>query len=212
QLTATVLPDNATDKTVPWSSSHPDVATVSETGLVTAVSEGTATITATTQNGERTASCEVTVTVPTIPVASVTLDITEATLEVGVTQQLTATVFPENATDKTVSWSSSHPDVATVSETGLVTAVSEGTATITATSGEQSDICEVTVTDLTSLSTILSSERILEATLSDIAGRRIAVRTQPEDLLSNISGLKKGVYLLSVKYSKGTATRKIIID
>ncbi|MDR2042569.1 MAG: Ig-like domain-containing protein, partial [Tannerella sp.] len=119
QLTATVLPDNATDKTVSWSSSHPDVATVSETGLVTAVGAGTATITATTQDGEYTATCEV--TVPAVPVASVALDITEAALEVGVTQQLTATVLPDNATDKTVSWSSSHPDVATVSETGLVT-------------------------------------------------------------------------------------------
>ncbi|OUN45566.1 hypothetical protein B5G26_00630 [Anaerotignum lactatifermentans] len=141
-LTATVAPTNATNKDVTWSSSNPEVATV-EGGKVTAVSEGTATITA--KAGEQTATCTVTVTKADVAVESVTLNPTTLTLEKGGTGTLTATVAPENATNNTVTWSSSNPEVATV-EGGKVTAVSEGTATITAKAGEQTATCTVTVT------------------------------------------------------------------
>lgn len=133
QLTATVLPENATNKAVTWSTSDASVATV-KNGLVTAVAEGTATITVTTEDGGKTASCTVTVKaapVPDVSVESVTLDQTSAELEAGETQQLTAIVLPENATNKAVTWSTSDASVATV-ENGLVTAVAKGTATITA--------------------------------------------------------------------------------
>ena len=147
QLTPTVLPNDATNKNVVWSSSNTAVATVSETGLVNAVGSGTATITATAADGSGvTATCEVTVK---IPVTSITLDKTSEMLtEMGQTIQLTPTVLPDNATDKTVTWSSSNPAVATVSDTGLVTAVGEGTATITAMAADGSGVtatCEVTV-------------------------------------------------------------------
>ena len=147
QLTPTVLPDNAMNKSVRWTSSNPAVAAVNNTGLVTAMGSGTATITATAADGSGvTATCEVTVK---IPVTSITLDKTSEMLtEMGQTIQLTPTVLPDNATDKTVTWSSSNPAVATVSETGLVTAVGDGTATITATAADGSGVtatCEVTV-------------------------------------------------------------------
>ena len=147
QLTPTIEPNNATNKNVVWSSSNTAVATVSETGLVNAVGSGTATITATAADGSGvTASCEVTVK---IPVTSITLDTTSEVLTaMGQTIQLTPTVLPDNATDKTVTWSSSNPAVATVSDTGLVTAVGDGTATITATAADGSGVtatCEVTV-------------------------------------------------------------------
>ncbi|NBC84375.1 MAG: T9SS type A sorting domain-containing protein [Bacteroidetes bacterium] len=150
QLTATVNPENASDKSVTWSSSDTDVAMVDENGLITAISEGTATITVKTNDGLHTASCDVTVT---IPVSGVTLDYTELTLDEGSTSQLTATVNPENASDKSVTWSSSDTDVASVDENGLVTAVSNGTATITVTTniGDQTATCEVTVNILTSI-------------------------------------------------------------
>ena len=86
-----------------------------DNGLVTAVAEGTATITVTTADGGKTATCEVTVTQPAkTPVTSVTLDKTSLTLDVGGSDTLTATVKPDNATTKTVTWSTSNENVATV--------------------------------------------------------------------------------------------------
>ena len=140
-LTATVKPDDATDKTVAWSTSDASVATV-ENGVVTAVKEGTATITA--KAGEKTASCQVTVKKKVIAVESVELDKTEVKLSEGDSLTLAATVKPDDATDKTVTWTSSNPAVATV-DGGLVIAITEGTATITAKSGEKSATCAVTV-------------------------------------------------------------------
>ena len=141
-LTATVSPENATDKTVTWSSSDSGVATVSD-GKVTAVSVGSSTITARCGN----AKSECAVTVSPIEVISVTLDQTSLTLTAGETIDLTATVSPENATDKTVTWSSSDSDVATVSD-GKVTAVSVGSSTITARCGNVKSECAVTVSPI----------------------------------------------------------------
>ncbi|MBO6044969.1 MAG: Ig domain-containing protein [Bacteroidales bacterium] len=140
-LVATVKPDDATDKSVTWSSSDPEVATV-EDGKVTAVKEGTATITV--KAGEKSATCVVTVKKKVIEVESVELDKTEVELIEGESATLVATVKPDDATDKTVTWSSSDPEVATV-EDGVVTAVKEGTATITVSAGEKSATCAVTV-------------------------------------------------------------------
>ncbi|MBO5371378.1 MAG: Ig-like domain-containing protein [Lachnospiraceae bacterium] len=141
QLTATVNPENATDKTVAWKTSNAKVATVSDTGLVTPVAEGNARIIVEAANGVK-AECAVTVTAkavepPTpdvIEVESVTVDPTEVTLKVGKTAAVTATVAPANATDKTITWSTSDEAVATVAEDGTITAVAAGTATVTATS------------------------------------------------------------------------------
>ncbi len=141
-LTATVTPEDATDKTVTWSSSNETVATVAD-GVVTAVAAGTATITA--KASEMEATCEVTVNESAaVAVESVALDKTETTLVVGKTETLTATVTPEDATDKTVIWTSSDESVTTVVD-GVVTAVAAGTATITAKAGEMEAACAVTV-------------------------------------------------------------------
>ena len=142
-LTATVQPEDATNKNVTWSSDKPEVATV-ENGEVTAKAAGTATITATADG--KSATCTVTVTAATVPVTGVTLNKTSTSLYVGDTETLTATVAPDNATDKTVTWTSSNPSVATV-ENGVVTAVAPGTATITVTTADGSftATCAVTV-------------------------------------------------------------------
>ena len=142
-LTATVKPDNASDKTVTWSSSKTSVATVDASGKVTAVAEGTATITA--QAGDKTASCTVTVKKKVVAVESVTLDKSSLELTEGETATLTASVKPDNATNKTVTWSSSRTSVATVDANGTVTAVAEGSATISAKAGDKTAICTVTV-------------------------------------------------------------------
>ncbi len=145
-LTATVEPTNATNKGVTWSSDHEAVATVDQNGTVTAVKAGTATIMVTTADGSKTAACEVTVNAPTKPVTNVTLEPTTLTLEAGSTGKLTATVEPSDATNQTVTWSSSNPEVATV-DNGVVTAVSVGEAIITVTTedGSKTATCKVTV-------------------------------------------------------------------
>ena len=138
-LTATVKPDDASDKNVAWASSDESVAKVAD-GNVTAVKSGKATITA--KCGGKTAECAVTVTVPT---GSVTLDKTSLSLAVGETAQLIATVRPDDATDKNVSWTSSDESVAKV-DNGMVTAVKAGKVAITAKCGDKTAECAVTVT------------------------------------------------------------------
>jgi uncharacterized protein YjdB len=137
-LTATITPDNASDKSVIWSSDTPAVATVDETGKVTAKKAGTAKITATATNGtadttdDLKAVCTVTVIEAKVDITDIALDKTASIVE-GNTLTLTATVSPDGATDKTVTWTSDTPAVATVDETGKVTAIKVGTAKITAT-------------------------------------------------------------------------------
>ena len=138
-ITASV---NPSETEVTWESSNKQVATVSN-GTVTAVAAGSATITATA--GDKTATCEVTVKAATIAVTGVTLSSTTLDLTVGGENgSLTATVIPSNATDQNITWASSAPNVATVSN-GIVTAVAAGTADITATVGGKTATCIVTV-------------------------------------------------------------------
>lgn len=149
-LTATVLPANAADISVVWTSSNPSVAEVDQSGNVTAKSVGTATITVTTNDGGKKATCEVTVierTPDVVPVASVTISKTSLGLRPGESYQLSATVLPENATDKSVRWESSNPSIAGVDQTGYVTAYSVGTTTVTVTTTDGGKIagCEVSV-------------------------------------------------------------------
>ena len=127
-LVADVYPDEAAIKTLTWSSSDPQVATVAG-GLVTAITEGTATITVTTNSGQRTTACAVTVA---YPVSGVLLDKISSLLLAGQSLRLTATVLPDDTPDKAVIWESSAPDVATVVN-GVVSAIAPGTAIITAT-------------------------------------------------------------------------------
>ena len=146
-IVATVLPENTTDsKSVSWSSSNSEVATVDANGTVTAKRAGTAIITATSTNG-KTAGCTVTVSKKEIPIIEISLDKSSATLTEGETTTIVATVLPENTTDsKSVSWSSSNSEVATVDANGTVTAKRAGTAIITATSTNGKTAgCTVTV-------------------------------------------------------------------
>ena len=172
-LTATVKPDNATDKTVTWTTSDATVATVTD-GKVNAIKAGTATITA--KAGDKTATCTVTVKAKVIPVTSMWLDKSELELTEGDEAVLTATVMPENATDKTVTWISSNTSIATVMD-GKVKAIKAGTATITAKAGEKSAKCTVTVLpsfiavtsvtlDRTTLGLVEGDQAVLTATVS----------------------------------------------
>ena len=149
QLTATVTPTNATNKVVTWRTSDKNVAMVSENGLVTAKSAGTATITCTAKDGSNVkATCKITVKNPVVKVTKVTLNKTTATLAPKETLTLKATVTPTNATNKAVTWKSSNTKIATVSSSGKVTAKAAGTVTITCTAKDGSGkkaTCKITV-------------------------------------------------------------------
>ena len=151
QLTATVEPNNATNRNVTWSSSNSKVATVDGNGKVTAHKAGTATITVTTADGDKTAECKVTVEAggaPAVKVDSVSLNQTSMNLTAGSTGQLKATISPSNATNQNVTWSSGNTSVATVDASGNVKAIQAGTTTITVTTedGNKTATCAVTVT------------------------------------------------------------------
>ncbi len=143
QLIATVSPESAIDKTVTWKSDNEDVAIVSSNGTVTGVSAGTANITATCGNAS--ATCKVRVN--PVTATSVTLSVQYLSLLVGQSDKLTATVSPENTTDKTVTWVSSNSQVATVDSEGNVKGLTRGNCTITATAvnGGHTAECQVTV-------------------------------------------------------------------
>ena len=144
---ATIYPENTTSKTVRWHSEYHNIAEVdSVTGCVLAKALGTTKIYATAQDGSN-VSAYATVHVVPRPVKDVMIQQDSVTLKKGETTQLSALVFPGVATNRSVTWESSDTDIATVSENGLVTAISDGTATITVETndGGFTDECTVTV-------------------------------------------------------------------
>ena len=168
KLIATITPSNATNKAVSWSSSNSAVATVDQTGKVTAKSLGTATITASTTDGSNLgATCKVEV-VP-ILVSSLTLNKTNGLLYVGETDNLSATILPENATNKTITWSSTNSAIATVSSTvngiGKVQAKSAGDVTITALTGDGSNVsatCNYSIYNKTTSISLKETDIVLQ--------------------------------------------------
>jgi uncharacterized protein YjdB len=203
-LSATITPSNAANKDMLWSSNNPLVATVSQDGVVTAISEGNAVIIVTTAEGGKTATCAITVTRSSsgVPVSGVTLDKGTLSLIVGDTQPLTASVFPSNAANKTVSWNSSNPSVALVSGSGAsatVTAISTGNADITVTTedGGKTAACAVTVNPATiaiSFSS-LSANGSSSQTTTQLAlafSEAIPGLTASDISLSGVSGVTKG--------------------
>jgi len=149
KLLATVTPSDAINKTVSWSSSKPGVATVDQDGNVTAKTFGDAIITATTTDGSNlSATCQVYVRTKVLA-TGISLNKTSTSLKVGSAKTLVATVSPSNATNKTVLWRSSDSSVAFVGQDGQVVAKAPGTANITATTTDGTNLsatCNVTVT------------------------------------------------------------------
>ncbi len=149
QLSVAYTPSNTNMTNVTWSTSNSSVAAVNSTGLVTGVAVGSAVITATAkdENGNDITDT-ITVTVSPVAVTGVSLDSSSAIVKAGKTITLVPTISPSNATNKSVSWSSSDTSVATVSA-GVVTGVTAGSATITVTTqdGNKTATCLVTVTN-----------------------------------------------------------------
>lgn len=146
QLTVGYTPNDTNVKNVTYSSSSESIATVSNTGLVTGIAQGSATITATAQTANGTTTANTSITVTPIAVTSVSLSSNSETIKVGKTVTLTPTISPSDATNKNVTWTSSNTSIATVSG-GTVTGVAAGTATITVKTvdGNKTATCTVVV-------------------------------------------------------------------
>ena len=226
-LTATINPDNATNKNVIWSSSNASVATVSN-GKVTAVKAGTATITVTTEDGGKTATCRVMVNEKIYPVDGLSLNKSIAVLYEGETLTLTATITPSNATNKNVIWSSNNTSVATVAN-GVVTALNAGTAIITATTedGGKAATCEIIVkTKVTGVSldksdvTLYEGENLsLIATIApdNATNKNVVWKSSNTSVATVVDGevtaLKAGVATITVTTEDGgkTATCNVTV-
>ena len=163
-LTASVLPANATDPSVSWSSSNTGVATVGSGGDVKAVAPGKATITVTTTDGGKKAECVVTVSPAHVAVQSVTITPDALSLEKRQTATLAVKELPENASNPSVVWSSSDESVATVSQEGVISALETGTVVITASSaddGTKKAECKVEVVESTHVIRYKSYQNVL---------------------------------------------------
>lgn len=191
-LTAAVEPDNATSKNLSWSSSDPTVATVAD-GVVTPVKAGAATITVTTEDGEHSATCKVTVIQPA---TGITLDKQKVVLVGAATEQLKAAVVPAEA-NQTIVWKSSNESVATVDQTGKVASVSKGAATITVSTedGTYSQDCAVTVsnpaTNLTVDQTALNLKKGEEGTVKVSLAGTLAGEVDETNLALDDTGASK---------------------
>src|SRR2546422_5414182 len=166
-----------TGRVVTWTSGTPTVATVSATGLVTGVSGGTATVTATSEG--KTGSAAITVAAP---VASVTVAPASASVAVSGTVQLAATTkdaVGNVLTGRVVTWTSGTPTVATVSATGLVSGVSAGTATVTAASEGKTGSSAITV------NAVVASVTVTPASASVAVGGTVQLAATPKDASGN---------------------------
>ena len=232
-LTATVLPEDATNQNVTWKSDKPEIATVDANGKVTAVKVGEATITVTTEDGGKTATCKVTVSETSVAVTGVTLNKTETSIFVGGSETLTATVAPADATNQKVTWKSDKPEIATVDANGKVTGVKAGEATITVTTedGGKTATCKVTVkaaavavTGVTlnkaTLSLIAGASETLTATVApaDATNKKVTWKSSNAAVASvdangKVTGVKAGEATITVTTEDGgkTATCKVTV-
>ena len=157
QITYTILPANATDKTVTYSSSDNSKVSVDQLGNIRALEEGDVLITITCSNGVST-DCQVIVSAVSevVAVNGISLNKTSVNMHTGDTLALKATISPTNATNKSVKWESSAPTVASIDNNGLVTALSDGSATITCTSLSNASISANCTIDIATIKTLTS--------------------------------------------------------
>ncbi len=219
-LSMVYTPSNASNKTCKWKSSDKKVATVDSKGVVTAVATGSCTITATSNDGNYKATCKLTVVKKVYP-TSVKLNKSSASIKAGSTLQLTATVNPSNASIKSVKWSSSNKDVATVNSNGLVTAKKGGTATITCTtnSAGKKATCKITVTQkvtgitlsASSMTLVSGKSKTLTATVSPSSASNKSIKwysgddsIAKVDKNGKVTAVKAGTIYITAKAKDGS--------
>lgn len=220
-MTATVYPDNATDKTLKWTSSNPAVATV-ENGMVTAVGDGEADITVAAAGSDAKAVCIVKVFV-VVPVTGIELDRTTIEFEnIGETILLNAQVLPEDATNKNVSWKSSDENVAVVNR-GKVVSTGFGSAVVFATTedGDYMATCRVDVatgiSDIENDCEIEVKDRRIKVNgvpystlvrVYDVAGKEIFSGKVVDGNSLQTTAFERGIYILYV----GKNIHKLIVE
>lgn len=222
-LKATVTPSDATNSAVTFTSDNKNVLTVSSKGVVTPVAPGTATVTVKTSDGGYKDTCKITVK---RAVTGISLNKTSADIKSDATLTLKATIKPSNATDKTVTWSSSNKKVATVSSKGVVTPVGKGTATITAKSENGlKATCKVTVyqlvtgVKLSETASVYAGEKLtLKATVSPSdANEQTVTWSSSNASVAKVStkgvvtGVKAGTAVITVKTKEGSFTAKCTV-
>ena len=199
KVTATVLPTNATNKDVVWKSSDTKIAKVSSTGVITGIKPGKATITVTTVDGGYSETISVTVT-DTVKAEKIIIE-GKNTGVVGNKIQLTATVSPTNAEDRTVMWSSSNEDIATVDEKGIVTLKEAGTVSIIAKTGYGATASyEITVKYLVVFKDLNKSYEVVKGTL--VQDLNVETPEQPNKIFNGWKNAETG--------AKVTATTKVL--
>ncbi|MCE5204480.1 MAG: Ig-like domain-containing protein [Porphyromonadaceae bacterium] len=218
KLHVTINPEKATNKKVTWKSSNASVVFVDQHGEMVANKAGNATITVTTEEGNKTATCDVTVELKTIPVTGISLNKPSLTMVEGDSEILTASIEPSNSTNKSIVWGSSNNEIASVDYTGKVSAHEMGTATLTATSedGNYSATCDLTVEENAIPVASISLNKIelmlvegdsekLTATIvpSDATYKDTGWISSDESIVTvdthgNVTAVKPGVALISV--------------
>ena len=207
KLIATISPTNANNKVVTWSSSNTKVATVDGIGNVEAKSEGITIITAKTTNG-KTATCKITVKLPVtkpVAVSSITLKQKDCTIAVNTSLQLNATVLPTNASNKTITWSSSDNSIAKVDKNGVVKGIKPGKVTITVkTSNNKTATCIIRV-NIPAKSISLNKTSL---TINKGSAQNLTVNFNPTNTTSKVITWKSSNNNIATVNTKGTVTAK----
>ncbi len=223
QLTTSCVPSTATVQSVVWSSRSPGTATVDENGVVTGISKGNAVIVAEADDGSGVTG-NITVTVAQRP-TGIRLNETVLNLVAGKNSQLQASISPANANDKSVTWESSDPSIATVNSSGKVTALRRGSCTVTAysnadpeiyASAEVNVVQHVTAINFDSAKVSLNVRTSLQlgwtvlpadATNTDVTFTSSNNRVATVDQNGLVTGISKGTVRITAKASDGSGIR-----
>ena len=200
-LDATISPDNATNKKIRWSSSKESVATVTPEGIVEAVSVGTSFITATSEDSGVTAKCEITVKEKVISVTGIALNKTSLSLSVEEEFTLEATITPDNATNKELTWTSDNEAVATISAEGVVKALRAGTANVTVTTVDQRKTASSAVVVAAKMSAVTGEATHISCRNAKLSGKVTLSQTTATNLSFGV------LYSTSSSVLLGSATQ-----
>lgn len=234
KITPTIEPANADNKNVIWESSDEDIFTVDNFGNITGVSKGTARLTARTVDGNKTATCKVTVIEEEIHVESINLNRNQIIVKEGEFENLITSIKPESATNKNVTWTSSNPEVAEVDSNGKVLGKREGLSLITVRTqdGYKTATCEVTVTKVVkpvmnvSLNkntvtlneneseTLVATIEPIDADNRNVTWRSINTRIAEVDSNGKITAKAPGktTIIVTTEYGGKTATCDVIVN
>ncbi len=230
KLIATLVPVNVKNVYVIWESSDSDIVSVDELGNIKALKEGTVTITVKTKDGKHKAKLKIKVSEKAVSVTGISLDKTDIKLNVNESTKLTATIKPNNATNKDVTWSSSDTSIATVDANGNIKALKEGTVTITvktndggykATATVKVSVVKVTGVSLnkTNVSLYINESTKLSATINPSNATNKGVTWSSSnssvatvDANGNVRALREGTTTITVKTKDGGYTAKCTIS